>query len=165
MCFVFISVVHQVLRNPRNISGYALSDGEVVERLWSYLRRFSAMTKEMRPAHRTDVLTHALLHYGRCASENIGWLTYAIEYVLKRQYCTQAFYSVNVWIGQTAYCQRQRRICRPYKMDLQVVFTMCLCMQHLPILVLVILKLKQVTARFKIPPFCTLFYVAYTTME
>ena len=62
----------KVSRNPRNISGYALSDGEAVERLWSYLRRFSTMTKEMRPAHRIDVLTHALLHYGRYASENIG---------------------------------------------------------------------------------------------
>ena len=49
--------------------GFGLRDGEVVEHLWSYLRRFSAMTKEMRPAHRIDVLTHALLYYGRC---NIG---------------------------------------------------------------------------------------------
>ena len=30
------------------------------------------MTKEMRPAHRVDVLTHALLHYKRCVTENIG---------------------------------------------------------------------------------------------
>ena len=52
--------------------GFGLSDGEVAERLWSYLRRFSAMTKEMRPAHRIDVLTDALLYYGRCIAENIG---------------------------------------------------------------------------------------------
>ena len=30
------------------------------------------MTKEMRPAHRIDVLSHAVLHYGRYAAENIG---------------------------------------------------------------------------------------------
>ena len=50
------------------MSGYVLSDGEVVGYLWSYLGRFSAMTKELRPAHRIDVLNHALLHYGKCAS-------------------------------------------------------------------------------------------------
>ena len=44
----------------------------MVERLWSYLRRFALMTKEMRPVHRVDVLTHALLHYKRCVTENIG---------------------------------------------------------------------------------------------
>ena len=62
----------QVLRNPCNITGYGLSDGEVVERLRSYLRSFGTMTKEMRPAHRIDVLTHAILYYGRCAAEHIG---------------------------------------------------------------------------------------------
>ena len=62
----------KVSRNLRNIPGYALSDGEAVECLWSYLRRFSAMTKEMRPAHRVDVLSHALLHYSRYACDNIG---------------------------------------------------------------------------------------------
>ena len=31
-----------------------------MERMWSYLRRFSRMTKEMRPAHRVEILTHAL---------------------------------------------------------------------------------------------------------
>ena len=35
-----------------------------MEHLWSYLRRFSHMTKEMRPSHRTDVLYHALNYYG-----------------------------------------------------------------------------------------------------
>ena len=51
--------------NPRNKDGFALSDGEVCERLWSFMRRFSRMTKEMRPAHRIDVLTDALLHFAR----------------------------------------------------------------------------------------------------
>ncbi len=49
--------------SPRNLEGYGLTDGEVVERLWAYLRRFARMTKEMRPSHRVDVLTDALLYY------------------------------------------------------------------------------------------------------
>ena len=44
-------VYEQIKYNPRNILGYGLSDGEVVECLWSYLRRFAAMTKEMHPSH------------------------------------------------------------------------------------------------------------------
>ena len=35
-----------------------------MERLWSFLRRFGRMTKEMRPSHRIDVLTSALVYYG-----------------------------------------------------------------------------------------------------
>ena len=55
--------------------GIGLSDGEVMERMWSYLRRFSRMTKEMRPAHRIDVLSHALLYYGRITKRKLGkWL-------------------------------------------------------------------------------------------
>ena len=34
-----------------------------MERLWSFLRRFSRMTKEMRPSHRIDVLSSALNYY------------------------------------------------------------------------------------------------------
>ena len=43
-----------------------------MERLWSYLRRFSRMTKEMRPSHRVDVLVHALLYYGRQKKDKLG---------------------------------------------------------------------------------------------
>ena len=49
-----------------------MSDGEVTERLWSYLRRFSRMTKEMRPAHRTDILCHVLLYYGSKTKQKLG---------------------------------------------------------------------------------------------
>ena len=52
--------------------GFGLTDGEVLERLWSFLRRFSKMTKEMRPAHRVDVLTDALLYYSQLASQNLS---------------------------------------------------------------------------------------------
>ena len=41
-----------------------MGDCEVMERLWSYLRSFSRMTKEMRPSHWVDVLAHALAYYG-----------------------------------------------------------------------------------------------------
>lgn len=63
--------------NPRNITGFGLSDGEGVERLWAYLRSFTSMTKEMRPSHRVDVLSDALRHYRQKTTEKIG--TYVLE--------------------------------------------------------------------------------------
>ncbi|XP_028411851.1 uncharacterized protein LOC114534588 [Dendronephthya gigantea] len=53
----------QIQFSPRRLQGYGLTDGEGIERLWSYLRGFSSMTKEMSPGRRTDMLTDALLHY------------------------------------------------------------------------------------------------------
>ena len=50
--------------SPIHSTGVGLSDRDVIERMWSYLRKFSCMTKEMHPAHRVDVLAHALLYYG-----------------------------------------------------------------------------------------------------
>ena len=38
------------------------------------LRRLSRMTKEMRPAHRVDVLSHALLYYASLKTEKLGRL-------------------------------------------------------------------------------------------
>lgn len=58
--------------SPRNKVGYALSDGEGCERLWSYMRRFSRMTREMRPAHRIDVLTDAVLHFARATTGRLS---------------------------------------------------------------------------------------------
>ena len=43
-----------------------------MERLWSYLRSFSKVTKEMTSAHRMDLLSDALSHYGRGKMMNIG---------------------------------------------------------------------------------------------
>lgn len=51
--------------------GIGLSDGETMERLWSYLRRFNRMSKEMRPSHRIDVLTSALVYYGMQTKEKL----------------------------------------------------------------------------------------------
>ncbi len=56
-----------------------MSDGETMERLWSYLRRFARMTKEMRPAHRIDVLSSALIYYGIQTKGKLGKLN---EWVL-----------------------------------------------------------------------------------
>lgn len=43
-----------------------------MERLWSYLRRYGKMTKEMRPAHRIDVLSDALIYYGIMTKKKLG---------------------------------------------------------------------------------------------
>ncbi|CAI8049128.1 hypothetical protein GBAR_LOCUS27057, partial [Geodia barretti] len=64
----------QIIFSPLRCDGLGLSDGEVMERLWSFLRRFSRMTKEMRPAHRTDVLCHALIYYGYKTKRKLGSL-------------------------------------------------------------------------------------------
>lgn len=50
-----------------------------MERLWSYMRQFGKMTKEMRPSYRTDVPVHALVHYGRKSKAKLG--NYNIVYV------------------------------------------------------------------------------------
>ncbi|XP_066932743.1 uncharacterized protein [Clytia hemisphaerica] len=54
----------QVKNSIRRLETFGLMDGELMERLWSYLRSFSKITKEMTPAHRTDLLSDALLHFG-----------------------------------------------------------------------------------------------------
>ena len=58
--------------SPRRKKDFGLTDGEMLERLWAYIRGFGKMTKEMRPSHRIDVLTDALLHYGKRTSDKIG---------------------------------------------------------------------------------------------
>ncbi|XP_076826065.1 uncharacterized protein LOC143472235 isoform X4 [Clavelina lepadiformis] len=52
--------------------GFGLTDGETVERLWAYLRGFNKISKEMKPEHRTDLLTGGLIHYGRKIKKNLG---------------------------------------------------------------------------------------------
>ena len=61
-----------VLYGPRRCQGIGLSDGETMERLWSYLRRFNRMTKEMRPSHRIDILSSALAYYGIKTKNKLG---------------------------------------------------------------------------------------------
>uniref|UniRef100_A0A7M5XEG6 Uncharacterized protein n=1 Tax=Clytia hemisphaerica TaxID=252671 RepID=A0A7M5XEG6_9CNID len=62
----------QVKNSIRRLETFGLMDGELMERLWSYLRSFSKITKEMTPAHRTDLLSDALLHFGSKKMSGIG---------------------------------------------------------------------------------------------
>ncbi len=60
-----------------------------MERLWSNLRRFSHMTKEMRASHRIDVLTSVtsvLLHYGFKTTQKLGELAHQLLII---QLCTR----------------------------------------------------------------------------
>ncbi len=43
-----------------------------MERIWSYLRRFSRMSKEMRPSHRIDVLSGAIEYYILLKKKGLG---------------------------------------------------------------------------------------------
>jgi hypothetical protein len=54
------------------VENLGLTDGEAMERLWSYLRPFSPITKEMTPSHRIDLLTDALLRYADRKKMNMG---------------------------------------------------------------------------------------------
>ncbi|XP_072022354.1 uncharacterized protein [Amphiura filiformis] len=51
--------------STRWLPGFGLTDGEEMERMWAFMRRFSFTTKEMTPSHRIDLLTDGLLHYRR----------------------------------------------------------------------------------------------------
>ncbi|KAK9960457.1 hypothetical protein ABG768_008312 [Culter alburnus] len=65
----------QIKYSTRRLDGFGLTDGEGMERLWSFLQRFARVTKEMTPSHRLDLLTDALLHYGRRKSTDLGLST------------------------------------------------------------------------------------------
>ena len=60
---VKVAIYVQLIFGPLRCDGIGLSDRETMERLWSFLRPFNKMTKEMRPSHRIDILTHALVYY------------------------------------------------------------------------------------------------------
>ena len=53
----------QIRYHPRQLNGIGLTDGESLERLWSYLGKFVAATKYMRPSHRLDILELGLQHF------------------------------------------------------------------------------------------------------
>ena len=69
---MYFVVSLQLKYNPRHIPGTGLMDGEGCERLWSYLRQFAPITKEMTPGNRRDLLTHALLHYAERQTFKLG---------------------------------------------------------------------------------------------
>ncbi|XP_071855398.1 uncharacterized protein [Apostichopus japonicus] len=62
----------QITYSTRRVDGFALSDGEQVERLWSYMRNFVTSTREMTPSHRIDALCDALIHYAHKTTRHLG---------------------------------------------------------------------------------------------
>ncbi|XP_078490938.1 uncharacterized protein LOC144747066 [Ciona intestinalis] len=58
--------------SPRRLKGFGLTEGETMERLWSFLRNFNKISKEMKPEHRTDLLTDALIYYGQRLKHKFG---------------------------------------------------------------------------------------------
>ncbi|PIK40454.1 hypothetical protein BSL78_22703 [Apostichopus japonicus] len=64
----------QMQFSTRRVEGFALSDGEQVERLWSFMRNFCSSTKEMTSSNRIDAFTDALLHYSKKTEGKMGEL-------------------------------------------------------------------------------------------
>lgn len=62
-----------------------MSDGEVMERLWSYLRPTAKITKEMTPAHRVDAITDFLMHYARKSISSLGSFCVNLEFLLMKK--------------------------------------------------------------------------------
>ena len=58
--------------SPRKTPNLGLTDGEGVERLWSFMRHFAKITKKMSADKRDDVLTDAALHYGEHVLSHLG---------------------------------------------------------------------------------------------
>ncbi|CAO3588743.1 unnamed protein product [Absidia cylindrospora] len=66
------SLACQVKYIPRYIDGFGLTDGECMERLWSYLGGFTKVTRPMTKAHRRLTLDSALRHYKNQKLVNLG---------------------------------------------------------------------------------------------
>ncbi|XP_071846686.1 uncharacterized protein [Apostichopus japonicus] len=62
----------QMSYSTRWKKAFGLTDGECMERLWSFLRKFSHITKEMTQSHRIDLLSDALLHYSASKLANLS---------------------------------------------------------------------------------------------
>ena len=66
------SVKCQLKYHPRIQKDIGLTDGESLERIWSYLGRFVSNTKYMRPAHWLDILELAIQHISQRMITNLG---------------------------------------------------------------------------------------------
>ena len=62
----------QLKYHPRICNSVGLTDGESLERLWSYLGGFASTTKYMRPCHRLDILEKAIQHISKKMINNLG---------------------------------------------------------------------------------------------
>ncbi|XP_076099472.1 uncharacterized protein LOC143068950 isoform X2 [Mytilus galloprovincialis] len=67
------SIACQILYGPRRTKNHGLTDGEGIERLWSYLGGFSSITKEMTPENRTDLLTDGLIYFGQKIRDKLDY--------------------------------------------------------------------------------------------
>lgn len=68
----YLQTFFQLEFGQRFVEGTGLNDGEGVERLWSYLRKFSSITKEMTVSNRHHLLVDALEHYSNRIKEKLG---------------------------------------------------------------------------------------------
>ncbi|XP_071138989.1 uncharacterized protein [Mytilus edulis] len=66
------SISCQILIGPRRTENHGLTDGEGIERVWSYLGGFSTIAKEMTPENRTDLLKDGLIYFGQKIRDSIG---------------------------------------------------------------------------------------------
>ena len=62
----------QIKYGPKVTPDVGLTDGETMERLWSYMRGFSSITKEMSAHNRIDLLSEALEHYATKITNKMG---------------------------------------------------------------------------------------------
>lgn len=72
------SIKCQVKYHPRIKEGIGLTDGEALERIWSYLGRYVSNTKHMRPAHRLDILSLAIQNISNRMITNLGNFIYKL---------------------------------------------------------------------------------------
>ncbi|RCH83946.1 hypothetical protein CU098_006385, partial [Rhizopus stolonifer] len=66
----------QVKYNPRLIPNFGLTDGERMERLWSYMAKFITMTKPMLAENRKYVLYMAVMYRNNAIKTNMAKVIY-----------------------------------------------------------------------------------------
>jgi hypothetical protein len=62
----------QVEYSPRYLAGFGLTDGEGIERFWSYLGDFTKLTRGMTKSNRQITLLLAAKEYGALKMASIG---------------------------------------------------------------------------------------------
>lgn len=62
-CIIKFKAAENANRNRKSNKDIGLTDGEGMERLWSYLSGFVNMTRHMDSRRRMKTLVHAIQHY------------------------------------------------------------------------------------------------------
>ena len=82
---IFHSYAHtsscQKVYHPRTVESIGLTDGESLERLWSYLGKFVNITKYMKSNHRLDILEMALDYICQKSIKKLG-IYYLIIFIV-----------------------------------------------------------------------------------